>query len=176
MRRWEIVAGLLESEGARSFAEIGTKEGRLTAYVLEHCPKVEVVWACDPWMKQDLAATPDAETYEDWDFAAIRAEFEERTRPWASRLKFFQETGQELAARIERESLDCVFIDARHDYDSVHQDIATWYPLVRPGGWITGHDFNHRWPGVQRAVARHFSLMDVGVMEDSVWMYRKPTP
>ena len=39
-------------------------------------------------------------------------------------------------------SLDFVFIDAQHDYDSVHADILAWWPKVKIGGVIGGHDYN----------------------------------
>jgi len=38
---------------------------------------------------------------------------------------------------------------------------------------MTGHDFNHKWPGVMRAVAEHFNLMHVVSGEDSVWMFQR---
>lgn len=37
--------------------------------------------------------------------------------------------------------IDYVYIDADHSYESVRQDLGAWYPLVRPGGIIGGHDY-----------------------------------
>jgi hypothetical protein len=48
-------------------------------------------------------------------------------------------------------SIDFVFIDAAHDYDSVVADIKAWYPKVKPGGMLSGHDYPHL--PVRRAVA-----------------------
>lgn len=39
------------------------------------------------------------------------------------------------------ESLDFVYIDANHKYEYVKQDIALWYPKVRKGGILAGHDY-----------------------------------
>ena len=39
------------------------------------------------------------------------------------------------------ESLDFVYIDANHAYDFVKQDIELWWPKVKKGGWLCGHDF-----------------------------------
>lgn len=174
MRRWDVIAELLNREQLQTFAEIGTKEGRLTAFILEHCPQVKV-YACDPWMAFPATNDPQAETYEGWDFEQIEQEFHERTAPWADRLEFMRTTGHSMAKRIPDRSLDCAFIDARHDYASVLDDIGLWYGKVRPGGWMTGHDFNHKWPGVMRAVAEHFNLMHVVSGEDSVWMFQRPS-
>jgi len=43
-----------------------------------------------------------------------------------------------------------VFIDAAHDYESVRNDIESWWPHVLPGGVLCGHDFE-LFPGVNKA-------------------------
>lgn len=65
------------------------------------------------------------------------------------------------AARYVDGSLDAVFIDADHSYESVASDIAAWLPKVRPGGIIAGHDFSPSFPGVMRAVHERFSRFEV---------------
>ena len=52
-------------------------------------------------------------------------------------------------------SLDLAYIDARHDYDGVSEDLAAWWPKICPGGLLAGHDFDEG--AVARAV-RHFLL------------------
>lgn len=39
------------------------------------------------------------------------------------------------------ESLDFVYIDANHAYDYVVEDIKLWYPKVKKGGYLLGHDY-----------------------------------
>lgn len=41
----------------------------------------------------------------------------------------------------EDNSLDMVFIDADHSYDAVKVDITAWYPKVKVGGYLCGHDY-----------------------------------
>jgi hypothetical protein len=51
-------------------------------------------------------------------------------------------TTSESASHIFRNnSLDFVYIDANHAYDFVKQDITCWYPKVKKGGYILGHDY-----------------------------------
>jgi len=38
-------------------------------------------------------------------------------------------------------SLDFAYIDANHAYDFVVQDIKLWYPKVKSGGYLCGHDY-----------------------------------
>jgi hypothetical protein len=48
----------------------------------------------------------------------------------------------EIGSKIfEDESLDFVYIDANHAYSFVKQDISLWWPKVKKGGWICGHDY-----------------------------------
>jgi hypothetical protein len=39
------------------------------------------------------------------------------------------------------ESLDFIYIDANHKYEFVKQDISLWFPKVRKGGVVAGHDY-----------------------------------
>jgi hypothetical protein len=48
----------------------------------------------------------------------------------------------DIASQLfEDESLDFVYIDANHAYDWVVQDIELWYPKVKKGGILWGHDY-----------------------------------
>jgi hypothetical protein len=38
--------------------------------------------------------------------------------------------------------LDFVYIDANHSYEEVSQDIQAWAEKVRPGGIVSGHDYD----------------------------------
>ena len=70
--------------------------------------------------------------------------------------KKFIETREEYspsaAESFENESIDCVWVDALHDYDSVLKDLTAWYPKVKKGGILGGHDFNYDFGGVPLAV------------------------
>lgn len=48
----------------------------------------------------------------------------------------------EQSEKIQDNSLDMVYIDAAHDYDSVIADLNAWYPKVKSGGFISGHDYH----------------------------------
>ena len=75
----------------------------------------------------------------------------------------------ESAALFEDASLDAVYIDAAHDYDSVVKDIAAWFPKIKPAGVFSGHDYPH-WE-VKQAVDEHaaangYTIEQIG----RVWM------
>ena len=61
--------------------------------------------------------------------------------------------------RQEDGSLDFVFIDASHEYEHVKADILKWYPKVKNGGVLAGHDCypnNPEFGGVYKAVTEIF--------------------
>ena len=45
---------------------------------------------------------------------------------------------------IESEWADFVFIDGNHTYPFVLKDLENYWPKVKPGGYLTGHDYWHR--------------------------------
>lgn len=47
----------------------------------------------------------------------------------------------EAAADFKDGSLDWIFIDANHAYEAVKADLKAWYPKVRSGGILSGHDY-----------------------------------
>ena len=47
-------------------------------------------------------------------------------------------------------SIDFLYIDGSHDYESVKQDLNIWFPKIKNGGTIAGHDYE--WGGVKQAV------------------------
>jgi len=77
------------------------------------------------------------------------------------------------AALFADASLAWVHLDARHDYDSVCADIAAWLPKVRPGGWLSGDDYDEwQWPGVVQAVAD--TLTGATPWSQGQWRWIKP--
>lgn len=57
--------------------------------------------------------------------------------------------------------LDFVFLDAAHDFVNVTEDLHAWWPKIRPGGLLAGHDYDQGWTGVRQAVDSFFAGRDV---------------
>lgn len=174
-RRWDILSGLMLQTGLKTFVEVGCKEGRTTGRILKTVPDSHVI-AIDPWITQEATADPTKETYASWDFSKIEREFWSNVGENKERCAMWRMTSEAAAATYPTQNdprVDLVFIDALHDYEHVKQDIGLWWPKVRIGGILSGHDFNHRWPGCERAVAESFDLMHIGVAPDSVWFILK---
>ena len=61
--------------------------------------------------------------------------------PYKERTKFHHMTSLEGAKQYPDEFFDYVYIDAAHDYKSVSEDMEAWYPKVKYGGMLSGHDW-----------------------------------
>jgi predicted O-methyltransferase YrrM len=179
-RRWDVIASFMTTQGYKTFVEVGCKEGRTTGHILKAIPDARVI-AIDPWCAMPAQkGVKGGETYEEWDFAKIEATFWENVGDAKDRCTMLKTTSYKAAngvfpdvgAMCEKR-FDIAFIDAAHDYESVKKDIRLWWPLIREGGMLVGHDWNHKWPGVERAVADSFDLLRVGVTVDSVWFVLK---
>jgi|WetSurSiteA1Bulk_404760.scaffolds.fasta_scaffold00135_2 hypothetical protein len=56
----------------------------------------------------------------------------------------------EVSSDFEEKSVDFVFLDAGHDYDSICKDLLSWSPKIKSGGVLSGHDY--KYPDVMKAV------------------------
>lgn len=74
--------------------------------------------------------------------------------------------------KYEDNSIDFVFIDANHSYDYVKKDIEAWFPKVKTGGVISGHDYHENWPEVIKAVDEFFLGKNV-LFSEKCWIYNK---
>lgn len=61
----------------------------------------------------------------------------------------------EAAKRFKDGTIDFVFIDSDHSYESVKEDLEAWWPKVKVGGALGGHDYHPSF-GVIRAVDEFF--------------------
>ncbi len=74
-------------------------------------------------------------------------------------------------------SLTMVFLDTRHDFDSVKRDILTWSPKVRMGGTLAGDDVGIPdeekpvWPEVKQAL--NCCLAGWQYAPHDAWKWRK---
>ena len=68
-------------------------------------------------------------------------------------------TSKEAEGLVSDASLDFCYIDGDHSYQGVVQDLDLWYPKIRSGRVLAGHDFisdgNYDFGsfGVRRAVS-----------------------
>jgi hypothetical protein len=121
-------------------AEIGVKTGKFSDHLLRHWKGKQLI-SIDPWLSDDPDAYVDRSNVSQDEFERFYNETKERLASYGSRSKIWRLTSVEAAKKVADGSLDFVYIDARHDYESVKEDLAAWVDKVRPGGIFAGHDY-----------------------------------
>jgi len=96
-----------------------------------------------------------------------------RLQPFNDRIQFVRLPSEEAHVQIPSD-LDFVYIDGNHSYNHVKRDIDVFYPKVRNGGVIGGHDFANQHPGVVKAVCEFASASGLPLMFGRWdWWFRK---
>ncbi|MDA8268762.1 MAG: class I SAM-dependent methyltransferase [Actinomycetota bacterium] len=164
----EELPAVLDARGLNGMgAEIGVQTGLFSHYLLTYWGGRRLL-SIDPWEHAS------ADEYED--IANVnQAVQDERYRETCQRLAIFgnrsvvvRARSTEAALDVDDGSLDFVYLDARHDYDSVLEDLRSWVRKVRPGGIIAGHDYvDGDLPegkfGVRGAVDEYFTDLGLSV-------------
>lgn len=140
--------------------EVGVKEGGFSEILLDAWRGRHLV-SVDPWVEEDAENYVDLANVDQATHDAFYEQTRRRLARFGDRSSIWRMTSLEAAERVVRHSLDFVYIDARHDYESVREDVAAWEDKVRPGGVIAGHDyvdgtFEDGEFGVRSAVDDHF--------------------
>lgn len=118
-----------------TMVEIGCFTGEST-HIFCACDRIKTVYAVDPWKgnydEEDLASSKD--------MIAVEQYFDDRLQGNKKCIKT-KTTSVDAAKEFEDKSLDMVYIDGCHKYESVVEDINAWKPKIKEGGYISGHDF-----------------------------------
>eukprot|EP00921_Rhytidocystis_pertsovi_P001788 GHVQ01003078.1.p1 GENE.GHVQ01003078.1~~GHVQ01003078.1.p1 ORF type:complete len:572 (-),score=98.45 GHVQ01003078.1:73-1788(-) len=61
--------------------------------------------------------------------------------PWNHKTKICHDSTNNCHKLFPADYFDFVYVDARHDRTSVTQDLHNWWPKLRPGGIMAGHDY-----------------------------------
>lgn len=118
--------------------ELGVQQGLFSDFLLTEWAGSCLI-SVDPWLESDdyddIANVPQEMHEQRYEETLSRlAKHGERSKVW-------RQTAAEASAAVAAESLDFIYLDARHDYASVKEEILTWYGKLRPGGIIAGHDY-----------------------------------
>lgn len=120
------------------FAEIGCAHGGFARTVLSQW-KGKKYHMIDPWKTQDADVyrerQPSPEDYEtQYQECAALAEEDKR-------VAVIREFSIPAAATFKKNQLDVAYIDGNHAYGQVMADMDAWWPKVKIGGIMGGHDF-----------------------------------
>lgn len=152
------------------FVEVGVWKGMSAAYMA-----VEIInsgknikFDCvDNWEDTELQKDIPKDMYD-----GLYETFLKNIEPVKHIINPIRSLSWDAAKLYEDSSLDFIFLDAGHDYDSIKKDLITWYPKLKPTGIIAGHDYS--WDGITKATNEYFKGKQFYQRESS-WILRTPT-
>ena len=135
------------------FVEIGSWKGKSSAYMAVEIMNSQksIQFDCIDTWKGSPEHTDDHYIKND----TLYELFTNNMKPVENFYKSIRMDSKKACELYADKSLDFVFIDAEHSYESVLADIKCWEPKVKSGGIIGGHDYP-TWDGVTRAVNEYY--------------------
>jgi hypothetical protein len=134
---------------AGTWVEVGSFNGESSSLILGF-KKVKKLYCIDSWTNVPGYG----------DFTIQKPLFFKRMRPEVAsgRCVPMEMSSAEASASFPAASVDAAYLDGDHSYEFVKSDLEHWFPKVKKGGFLCGHDYLHggkekdAWPGVTKAV------------------------
>ncbi len=77
------------------------------------------------------------------------------------------------SARFDNESIAAIFFDGDHSHEGIRKDLKNWYPKIKKGGIISGHDYIWGGQGVKPVVDVFSEFKAIQFSQGGVWYYTK---
>lgn len=122
--------------GFKLGVEVGVERARFSKILCQVNPELKL-YGVDPWQVSEGYRDHVSQERLDGFFLEAR----ERMKSFNSRYQIIRDVSVKAAKRFGDETLDFVFIDARHDYKSTKEDVEAWVPKVKKNGIVSGHDY-----------------------------------
>ena len=120
-------------------AELGVQEGIFSKYMLDGWPSCEKYLLVDIWGKQNNYL--DIANVDQLKQDRLYQNTLERLKFYKTKLVIHRNYTSSAVLLIENESLDFIYVDARHDYCGAMEDMVNWWPKLKYGGIMAGHDY-----------------------------------
>jgi len=146
--------------------EIGSYQRESTKIFLDNLNKLKKLYAVEPWLN---GYAPGDICSDGYPMEIVERNFDLRVSSYHQLIKQ-KTTSNNFNSQVEDESLDFVYIDGNHSYESCKNDIEMWLPKIKKNGYIGGHDYLLKcFPGVVKAVDEKFGSPDK-TFEDTSWL------
>jgi len=135
--RIETISTILNNSGAMTGVEIGVFKGEFSRNILERWNGT--LYLVDPWRELSDEEYLDSSNHKNHQDAF--AQTMESIKGFENRAFMLRGLGEEMIHLFQDNSLDYIYIDGNHDYDHVKQDLELWWPKLKQGGLMSGHDY-----------------------------------
>jgi hypothetical protein len=138
-------------------AEVGVFKAANARYLLQQRPNLELLLV-DAWRPQGGSYRESGDyqaryTQAHWD-KIFHQVVPGHLEPFPGRYTLDRRLSHEAAQDVQDASLDFVFIDGDHSYQGVKKDLEAWISKVKPGGFLSGHDYGSPREGTRYGVRK----------------------
>lgn len=84
-------------------------------------------------------------------------------------INHIRKTSDDAFIDLINQKFDFVYIDGLHTYEQVKKDITNYKQLIKPNGFIGGHDYHVNWIGVKNAINEILGEPDL-TFKDTSWI------
>mmetsp|Transcript_34771 Transcript_34771/g.83150 ORF Transcript_34771/g.83150 Transcript_34771/m.83150 type:complete len:279 (-) Transcript_34771:82-918(-) len=130
---------VLEAEGLHIGAELGVQKAHYSNSLLSDWASNREYHLVDIWAK--LENYNDHANKEQSEQDRIYAEAMENVKSWKSNIHVCRNFTTNCVRNYEDDYFDFIYVDARHDFKGVLQDLQLWWPKLKQGGIFAGHDY-----------------------------------
>lgn len=116
--------------------EVGVQRGEFSAHIRRYWHGTKL-YMIDPWAPYYGGTGENATGHLD-NMAAARAAMSGFSK---DSYELVRTTSVNATTVVTPTSLDFVYLDADHSYEAVKEDIKAWWPKIKPGGILAGHDW-----------------------------------
>lgn len=147
--------------------EIGVDSAMSTTWLLDNIPNL-TLYGIDPY----------EEYAEMIDRPGSYNSMAKYTKKYGHNFQLIQKRSDDAVIHFEDESVDFIFVDGIHEYSQCKRDIVNYYPKLKKGGYIFGHDYCS-WKGnVDKAVDEFITenpnfKIELKFCKQDVWFWKK---
>jgi hypothetical protein len=136
MKREDIISDILIKNKYTKGVEVGTLKGEFAKSLLSRWDN-GVLYMVDVWRKMDNYVDSNNNDED----SGIILDCIKNISNFVDRAHMMRMSSDVACKLFSDESLDFVYLDANHSYDGFIKDFNNWYPKVKKGGLIAGHDY-----------------------------------
>jgi cephalosporin hydroxylase len=100
----------------------------------------------------------------DWDF--VKSEFSNNLRMF-NNIIHYKDYSYNVVNKFDDNSIDFIYIDGNHSYESVTKDLQLYLPKIKKGGFISGHDYCDFWASTKKAIINEIGIPDETFIDTS---------
>jgi hypothetical protein len=161
--------------------EVGSGTCTSLLTLLDQCPKIKTMYAIDSYspyvnflkeFSDDVPSFIADEKYAD--YTKLTGKHNVKYSNHEDKVIFIEEESLKSVKKFEDNSIDFIFLDSYFDSESIKKDIESWYPKIKVGGLISGHDWvSNDLQNIVNQFRANQNIKNTLSHFDNVWVWKK---